>query len=437
MNTRGGSTIAGRHQRRLSGRCHVPSDKSISHRAAILAACSPGTSEITNFSPAGDCRASLALVGSLGCQVSQTGSRVTITGLSASAVPRPPVGAIDCGRSGTTMRLGAGLAAGFPLTLRLTGHPQLLRRPMERVAVPLRQMGAEVTTAPGGRPPIDIRGGGLTGIEYVPSPSSAQVKSAVLIAGLRASSPTTVVEPVPTRDHTERMLAAMGASIEEADTERGRSIRLEPGRLGPLRLSIPGDASSASVLAAAVALVPGSEVVLEQVSGNPTRTRFFKVLAQMGTSVEFLPASDSLGPEPVTDIRVRQRPLAAVPIAAGDVPLLIDELPLIGLLATAAEGVTEVRGAAELRTKESDRIAGLVAGLRALGADAEELEDGFMVRGPTQLRGGLCDALRDHRLAMTFTLAGLVSSGDVEVTGSEFVADSFPGFFTSLRELSA
>lgn len=277
----------------------------------------------------------------------------------------------------------------------------------------------------------------MTGIEYVPSPSSAQVKSAVLIAGLRASSPTTVVEPVPTRDHTERMLAAMGASIEEADTERGRSIRLEPGRLGPLRLSIPGDASSASVLAAAVALVPGSEVVLEQVSGNPTRTRFFKVLAQMGTSVEFLPASDSLGPEPVTDIRVRQRPLAAVPIAAGDVPLLIDELPLIGLLATAAEGVTEVRGAAELRTKESDRIAGLVAGLRALGADAEELEDGFMVRGPTQLRGGLCDALTDHRLAMTFTLAGLVSSGDVEVTGSEFIADSFPGFFTSLRELSA
>jgi 3-phosphoshikimate 1-carboxyvinyltransferase len=275
------------------------------------------------------------------------------------------------------------------------------------------------------------------GIEYVPSPSSAQVKSAVLIAGLRASSPTTVVEPVPTRDHTERMLAAMDASIEVADSEHGRSIRLEPGTLSPVRLSIPGDASSASVLAAAVALVPGSEVVLERVSGNPTRTQFFKVLAQMGTNVEFTPASDLTGPEPVTDIRVRQRPLTAVLIAADDAPLLIDELPLIGLLATAAEGVTEVRGAAELRTKESDRIAGLVAGLRALGANAEELEDGFIVHGPTQLRGGLCDALTDHRLAMIFTLAGLVSSGAVEVAGSEFVADSFPGFFTTLRELSA
>jgi len=437
MNAQGGSAIAGRQQRRLFGRCQVPSDKSISHRAAILAACSPGTSEIMNFSPAGDCRASLALVRSLGCQVSQTGSRLAITGLPASTAPRTIVGALDCGRSGTTMRLGAGLAAGLPLTLQLTGHPQLLRRPMERVAAPLRQMGAEVTTAPAGRPPIEIHGGDLVGIEYVPSPSSAQVKSAVLIAALRASSPTTVMEPVPTRDHTERMLAAMDASIEVADSEHGRSIRLEPGTLSPVRLSIPGDASSASVLAAAVALVPGSEVVLERVSGNPTRTQFFKVLAQMGTNVEFAPASDLAGPEPVTDIRVRQRPLTAVLIAADEVPLLIDELPLIGLLATAAEGVTEVRGAAELRTKESDRIAGLVAGLRALGADAEELQDGFIVHGPTQLGGGLCDALTDHRLAMTFTLAGLVSSGAVEVTGGEFVADSFPGFFTTLRELSA
>ncbi|MGA8207499.1 MAG: 3-phosphoshikimate 1-carboxyvinyltransferase [Candidatus Dormiibacterota bacterium] len=437
MSARAKSAIAGRQQRPLLGRCQVPSDKSISHRAAILAACSPGRSEILNFSPAGDCRASLALVRSLGCEVSQGGSRLEITGLLASTRTRTSDGALDCERSGTTMRLGAGLAAGLPIRVRLTGHPQLLRRPMERVAEPLRRMGAEVSTAPGGRPPIAIRGGGLIGIEYVASTPSAQVKSAVLIAGLHASSPTTVVEPVPTRDHTERMLAAMGASIEEADTEQGRSIRVEPGPLSPLRLSIPGDASSASVLAAAAALVPGSDVVLERVSANPTRTRFFKVLAQMGTSIEFVPASDTLGPEPVTDLRVRQQPLSAVRIETDEVPLLIDELPLIGLLATAAEGVTEVRGAAELRTKESDRIAGLVAGLRALGAEAEELEDGFIVRGPTQLRGGACDALTDHRLAMTFTLAGLVSAGPVEVAGTEFISDSFPGFFTSLRELSA
>jgi 3-phosphoshikimate 1-carboxyvinyltransferase len=437
MTALGGSTVAGRQQGPLLGRCQVPSDKSISHRAAILAACGAGRSEILNFSVAGDCRASLALVRALGCEVRQAGNRLEVTGMGPPGASTQLDAALDCERSGTTMRLGAGLVAGLPWSLRLTGHPQLLRRPMERVAGPLRRMGAQVTTAPGGRPPLDIRGGNLIGIEHVPSPSSAQVKSAVLIAGLGASSPTTVVEPVPTRDHTERLLAAMGASIEGADSAQGRSIRLVPGKLSPLRLSVPGDASSASVLAAAAALVPGSDVVLERVSANPTRTRFFAVLARMGAFVEFEPAGDQLGPEPAADIRVKHLTLTAVRIEADEVPLLIDELPLVGLLATAAEGVTEVRGAVELRTKESDRIAGLVAGLRALGADAEELEDGFIVRGPTQLRGAACDALTDHRLAMTFTLAGLVSVGAVEVIGTEYVSDSFPGFFTSLGELSA
>jgi 3-phosphoshikimate 1-carboxyvinyltransferase len=432
----GGSTIAGRQQGPLLGHCQVPSDKSISHRAAILAACSVGRSEILNFSAAGDCRASLALVRSLGCEVSQTGTRVEITGMGKAA-PTLLDAALDCERSGTTMRLGAGLAAGVPVTLRLTGHPQLLRRPMERVAEPLRRMGAKVTTAPGGRPPIDIHGGNLIGIEYVPSQSSAQVKSAVLIAGLSASSPTTVVEPVPTRDHTERLLAAMGASIGEVESDLGRSIRVLPGPLSPLCLTVPGDASSASVLGAAAALVPGSDVVLSRVSSNPTRIRFFEVLARMGALIEFEPAPDQIGPEPSADIRIKQGPLTAVRIGADEVPLLIDELPLVGLLATAAEGETEVRGAAELRTKESDRILGLVSGLRALGADAEELADGFVVRGPTRLRGAACDALTDHRLAMVFTLAGLVSAGTVEVAGSEFVSDSFPGFFSTLAELSA
>jgi 3-phosphoshikimate 1-carboxyvinyltransferase len=437
VTTTGGSVIAGRQTGPLFGRCQVPSDKSISHRAAILTACSRGRSEIMNFSAAADCRASLALVRSLGCDIRLTGTSLEITGLARSGASRQFDAALDCERSGTTMRLGAGLAAGLPWTLRLTGHPQLLRRPMERVADPLRRMGAQVTTAPGGRPPIDIRGGALIGIDYVPSPASAQVKSAVLIAGLCASSPTTVVEPVQTRDHTERMLAAMGASIEEADSEQGRSIRVLPGMLSPLRLSVPGDASSAAVLAAAAALVPGSDVVLEGVSANPTRTRFFGVLERMGALIEYDPAGDQFGPEPATDIRVKQGPLRAVRIEADEVPLLIDELPLVGLLATAAEGATEVRGAAELRTKESDRIAGLVSGLRALGAEAEEMEDGFVVRGPTRLRGAACDALTDHRLAMTFTLAGLVSDGVVEVAGTEFVSDSFPGFFASLRGLSA
>jgi 3-phosphoshikimate 1-carboxyvinyltransferase len=426
----------GRPQRPLSGRCQVPSDKAISHRAAILAAGSAGTSRIGNFSPAGDCHASTALVRRLGCEVTEDGDTLEVTGLGPSPSSRVFEEGLDCGRSGTTMRLGAGLVAGLPFTLQLTGHAQLLRRPMERVAEPLRRMGAEISTSDGGRPPIHLRGGELAGIEFTPPQASAQVKSAVLLAGLRASSPTTVFEPIPTRDHTERLLAAMGAHVVVAESDQGRSVRVEPGALNPLRLVVPGDASSAAVLAAAAALVKGSDVVLEKVSANPSRIGFFNVLRRMGARVEFEPRGDGRGPEPVADIRVRYAALEAFRIDAREVPALIDELPLLGLLATAAEGMSEVRGAAELRVKESDRIKGLIAGLRALGAEAEELEDGFIVRGPTTLRGGVCDAQTDHRLAMTFTLAGLVSEGPVEVAGSEFVADSFPGFLQSLRGLA-
>jgi 3-phosphoshikimate 1-carboxyvinyltransferase len=358
-----------------------------------------------------------------------------VTGLG----PEPPVRKfeepLDCGRSGTTMRLGAGLLAGLPFTGELTGHPQLLRRPMERVAEPLRRMGAEAVTARGGLPPIRIRGGNLSGIEFVPPEASAQVKSAVLIAALRASGSTMVAEPVPTRDHTERLLVAMGAAVTVSELGEGRSVRVGPSRLGPLEIQVPGDASSAAVLAAAAALVPGSDLVLEAVSTNPSRTGFLAVLERMGATIEFEPRADC-GPEPSADIRVRQVPLRSVRVGAFEVPSLIDELPLLGLLATAAEGTTEVRGASELRVKESDRISGLVAGLRALGAKAEELDDGFVVHGPTALRGAACDARTDHRLAMTFTLAGLVSQGPVRVEGAEFISDSFPNFLATLRGLS-
>ncbi|HVB14218.1 MAG TPA: 3-phosphoshikimate 1-carboxyvinyltransferase [Candidatus Dormibacteraeota bacterium] len=426
--------IVGPHP--LSGRCQVPSDKAISHRAALLAACSPGASRIANFAQARDCRASILLVRSLGCGVVEQGDKLTVTGLGLTVPRRVLKQALDCGRSGTTMRLGAGLVAGLPFTLRLTGHPQLLRRPMERVAEPLRLMGAEVTTASGGCPPLEIRGGHLAGIEFTPPQASAQVKSAVLLAALRASSATTICEPVPTRDHTERLLLAMGARLRITESGAGTSVELEPGPLGPLQLRVPGDTSSAAVIATAAALVPGSEVVLERVAVNPSRLGFFNVLRRMGGRVDLEPRREDGGPEPVADIRVRYAKLEAFRVEAGEVPSLIDELPLLGLLATAAEGVSEVQGAAELRVKESDRIAGLIAGLRTLGAEAEELEDGFRVRGPVALRGGACDARTDHRLAMTFTLAELISQGPVEVSGAEFVADSFPGFLNLLRVLS-
>jgi 3-phosphoshikimate 1-carboxyvinyltransferase len=428
--------FAGRQQRPLSGRCQVPSDKAISHRAALLAACSSGTSRIENFSRARDCRASTELVRSLGCEVREEGDALEVTGLGPACSPRVFADALDCGRSGTTMRLGAGLVAGLPFTVELTGHPQLMERPMERVAEPLRRMGAVISTSAGGRPPLHLSGGGLAGIEFTPPQASAQVKSAVLLAGLRASSPTTVCEPLPTRDHTERLLGAMGAQIVVRESAAGRLVRLEPGTLSPLRLVVPGDASSAAVLATAAALVPDSDLVLERVSVNLSRLGFFDVLRRMGGRVEFEPQAEDAGPEPVADIRVRYAPLGAFRIDAREVPALIDELPLLGLLATAAEGVSEVRGAGELRVKESDRITGLVAGLRALGADVEELDDGFVVSGPVALRGGGCDALTDHRLAMTFTLAGLVSRGPVAVVGGEFIADSFPGFRALLQGLS-
>ncbi|MGH7641483.1 MAG: 3-phosphoshikimate 1-carboxyvinyltransferase [Candidatus Dormibacteria bacterium] len=422
--------------RPLSGRCQLPSDKSISHRAALLAACAEGTSEIHNFSPAGDCRASKSLVRSLGCEVREEGDTLQVSGLGPAVSPRVFAEALDCGRSGTTMRIGAGLLAGLPITVQLTGHAQLLARPMGRIAEPLRQMGARISTAAGGRPPLHLRGGELRGITFTPPEASAQVKSAVLIAGLRASSPTTVCETVPTRDHTERLLATMGARITIRESAGGRIVELEPGQLSPLNLVVPGDVSSAAVLATAAALVPGSEVLLERVVVNPTRLGFFEVLRRMGGQVDFELRDDDPGPEPVADIRVRYAALAAFRVAASDVPALIDELPLLGLLATSAEGLSEVRGAAELRVKESDRIGGLVTGLRTLGAEAEELDDGFVVQGPVDLRGGLCDARNDHRLAMAFTLAGLVSREAVAVDGEEFIADSFPEFLSLLGGLS-
>lgn len=420
----------------LSGRCQVPSDKAISHRGALLAVLGAGSSRIRNFSAAGDCQCTVALVQALGCAVRRDQGTLEVFGLAVGGRPLTLDTPLNCGRSGTTMRLGAGLLAGLGVSAELTGHPQLLRRPMERVAKPLRRMGAHIVTAALGRPPIRLGGGNLVGIEFIPPEASAQVKSAVLIAGLSARGVTTVVEAVPTRDHTERLLGAMGASIGVTESGRGREVRLEPGPLNGLDLLVPGDPSSAAVLACAAALVEGSDVVLERVSVNPGRSGFLQVLARMGALIDCQPGEETQGPEPSADIRIRQRPLQPVEIGAAEVPSLIDELPLVGLLATAADGISEVRGAEELRFKESDRIAGLVAGLRSLGAQAEELQDGFVVRGPTPLRGAVCDALTDHRLAMTFTLAGLISDGPVTVEGAEFVADSFPGFLAALQALS-
>jgi 3-phosphoshikimate 1-carboxyvinyltransferase len=410
----------------------VPGDKSISHRAAIFAMLAEGTSSITGFSRAGDCASTLGAIAALGARVIRSGDELEVKGRVAGGTGSLVV---DCGRSGTTMRLLAGVAATMTNEVLLTGHPQLLARPMERVAKPLRQMGAQVETSAGGRPPISVHGGGLRGISFQSPIASAQVKSAVLLAGLAASGRTEVLEPVPTRDHTERMLAAMGATITVTAVGAGRRVVVQPSTLHPVGIAVPGDASSAAVMATAAALVPSSEVLIESVLGNPTRAGLLGVLGRMGTLVEVVPAAQDHGAEPAVTWRICQGQLRATTVTAEEVPLLVDELPLVGLLATQAEGITQVHGAAELRVKESDRISGLVEGLRALGAEVEEFPDGFAVSGPTPLRGAFCDARSDHRLAMTFALAGLIATEPVTVLGMEFVEDSFPGFQACLGSL--
>jgi 3-phosphoshikimate 1-carboxyvinyltransferase len=415
----------------LVGTCRVPGDKSISHRAAILGALAEGSSEVRGFSPAGDCAATLRALTALGVRTERHhGGGIVVHGpVDPSA---RDVGRVDCGRAGTAMRLLTGLVASFPISARLTGDPQLLTRPMLRVAEPLRSMGARVGLADGDHPPIHVTGReDLHGIDYTLPVASAQVKSAVLIAGLRAGGGTTVREPWRSRDHTERMLGAMGAHIDVLDD----AVRVERSNLRPFEVSIPGDPSSAAFLWAAAAMVPGSDVSVEEVGLNPTRIGFLDVLRAMGAEVEVEPTGEEAG-EPVGRVRVRHAGLSSTSVDASAVPSLIDELPLVGLVATQADGTTEIRGAEELRVKESDRIAGLVEGLCLLGAKADALPDGFVVRGPTHLHGGQVDGLRDHRLAMTFAVADLVASDPIRVEGLAFASDSFPGFTDTLRSLA-
>jgi 3-phosphoshikimate 1-carboxyvinyltransferase len=392
-----------------------------------------GESRIRGFSPAGDCERTLALLCNLGIALTRNGPVVWIEGRGTRALV-PARDPLDCGRSGTTMRLGMGLLAGQSFTSTLTGDAQLLRRPMDRVARPLRAMGAKVQLEAERFPPATVRGGSLQGIHHTLPVASAQVKSAVLVAGIQASGTTTVVEPVSTRDHTERLLEAMGASVERSERAGGRSTSVRAVTLQPIQFDVPGDPSSAAPLVVAAALAPGSDLLIEGVGLNEGRTVYLRILERMGGSVEIVRRED--GVEPQGDLRVRGGDLVGTTVEPDEVPGAIDELPLIGLLATQAEGVTEVRGAGDLRNKESDRIEGLVAGLRALGADVDELPDGFIVRGPTPLHEGRCDARSDHRLAMTFAVAALVVRGEVSVDGMEFVPDSFPGFEALLARLT-
>ena len=422
---------------RVAGVLRVPGDKSISHRYALLAAIADGRSTIANYAPGADCASTLACVGGLGAIVSRTPARagdesplVTIDGRGLRGLVAAP-GPLDCGNSGSTMRMLGGVVAAHPFLSTLTGDASLSRRPMRRIIGPLTQMGAAVTAGAGDRPPVTIRGGDLSGIQFSPETPSAQVKSAVLLAGLQAAGETVVTEPAATRDHTERALVAFGASVGIAK----RQIRLRGGqRLTGRELTVPGDISSAAFMAVAAAALPGSDVTITHVGLNPSRAALLDVLRRFGAQVETT-VEDEWNGEPVGRLRVRHGVMRDLVIEPGEVPEVIDELPVLATLGTFGGSVT-VSGAGELRVKESDRIAELVAGLRAMGADADERPDGFQVRRGARLTGGTVHARHDHRLAMAFAVAALGASGPTQIEGADAVAVSYPAFFDDLNRLA-
>jgi 3-phosphoshikimate 1-carboxyvinyltransferase len=419
-------------RRPLRGTARVPGDKSISHRAALFGALANGTTHIRGFLPANDCEATLRVVRGLGVAVERPApDEVIVHGLGRLQEPAAP---LDCGGSGTTMRLLAGILAGQPFYSVVVGNTQLSGRPMDRIAVPLRRMGATILGRQGGRlAPLTIQGGGLRAISYATPLPSAQIKSAVLLAGLFADGITTVTEPAPSRDHTERMLRAMGAAIEQTGPTQ---MRVHPGPLASLTLTVPGDISSAAFLLAAAAAQPGSQVAITGVGINPTRTGVLDALEVMGADLRLEEPRTEHG-EPVADVVIEARPLRGAVIAGPLIPRLIDELPVLAAVATQAEGVTEIRDAAELRVKETDRIATTAAELTRMGARIEPLPDGFRVHGPTRLRGVVVSSHGDHRLAMALAVAGLLADGDTTIHGMACVDDSFPGFPTALAALGA
>ncbi len=422
-----------RHCRRLRGAVTVPGDKSISHRVLLLGGIADGVSTVRNWLPAADCQATLGAIRALGVTVDQqSATELRIHGAGLHGLS-PPTGPVDCQRSGTTMRLLAGILAGQSFTSILDGHTGLRRRPMERVAVPLRAMGAMVMTQ-NGRPPLTITGGNLGGIEYHLPVASAQVKSAIVLAGLYAKGNTIVRQPGPARDHTERMLKAQGAHL--SSREDCLVLTPVPRTLAPLSITIPADFSSAAFPLVASLLVPNAELTVKGVGVNPTRIGLLDVVASMGADIICLNQAEQQG-EPVADLVIRAGQLKGVEVAGQTVVRMIDEFPILAVAATQAEGKTLVRDARELRVKETDRIAAIVAELRALDASIQERDDGFEVQGPTRLRGGPVHSHGDHRLAMALVVAGLIAEGETVVEGVEVIADSFPNFVSLMQELGA
>ena len=420
---------------RVQGTVRVPGDKSISHRLGMLTALAAGHSTLHGFLASEDCIDTLRAVESLGARVGLDGTTVSMSGTNGRF--RQPDGALDLGNSGTGMRLLSGLVAGQSIEVEMTGDASLCARPMARIAAPLREMGASVElTGPDGCAPMTVKGGHLHGIEYRLPVASAQVKSCVLLAGLLADGPTVVHEPRPTRDHTERLLKAMGLDIEVD----GLTIRLSPpdhakAWWGGGIWTVPGDFSSAAFWIVAAAARPGAELRVRDVGLNPRRTALLDVLGRMGAEIGTHVATDAW--EPVGDLVVKGRELKGTVVAGDEIPNLIDELPLVAVAGALAAGETEIRDAAELRVKESDRIAAMATGLQTMGVTVEERPDGMRVRGGKPIRGGgVVDSRGDHRVAMALCVLALFADGPVTVRNTACVDTSYPGFHRQLTEVA-
>ena len=429
----------------LRGELRLPGDKSISHRALMLALLAEGETRITGAGDGADVRSTAGIVAALGADVARTAGdagNVDYVITSPGAAGARGSGVLDCGNSGTSMRLFAGILAGLPVPVTLDGDESLRGRPMARIIEPLRAMGATVegSGSDGARPPLSIRGRTpLQPTDWTTPVPSAQVKSAVLLAGLAARGTTTVRESVATRDHTERMLRARGVDVRSTSTPDGGALVTVdgPATVAPIDQLVPGDPSAAAFWLVAAAIHPDAELRLRGVGVNPSRRAVIDLLRRMGATIDEEGEPDDGAGEPIADLVSRSAELRAIDVSAAETAAAIDEIPVLCLAATQARGTTVIRGAGELRHKESDRIAGIVTGLRALGARIDTAGDDIAIAGPTALRGTIVDSLGDHRLALTFAIAGLVAGGATTIKDADCVAVSYPGFFAALERIQS
>lgn len=408
----------------------IPGDKSISHRGLIFGALAEGRTEVIDILESGDVQSTARCLQQLGVKITKSGNRTYVDGVGLRGFQAPRE-ILDCGNSGTTIRLLMGVLSGQKFEAKMTGDASLVKRPMKRVAEPLRQMGAQFELTNNDYAPLTVKGTDLHGVNYELKVASAQIKTAITLAGLLAKGTTTITGEIHSRDHTERLLRHFGVNLDV----KPDSVSISGGqKMRATTVQVPGDPSTAAFWMAAASLIPGAEVELNNIVLNPTRVGFLRALERMGANVQTRVTAEN--PEPIGTIRVTPGSLRGIKISKEEVPTLIDELPLLAVLATQAQGVTEVEGAEELRVKETDRIEAVAVNLRAMKAQIEVRPDGYRIQGPQKLYGAQINSFHDHRIAMAFSIAGLIAQGETEIQHPDCVGISYPGFFDTLKELT-